>query len=817
MENQNIQGECFVNDQTEQEAKPFSIRDYLKKCLTLWPWFIVSIIVFASLAAFWALRQQPLYLRTMAIMVKNQNAGNSATSDLTNAFSSMGIVTSGSDVDNELFAFQSPALMEKVVKTLRLNYNYETPGKFHPITLYGTGLPIDVELPDMPEDEYGSFVVKLRPDGTCVLSDFEKKVDKKMVKYPKTFTMKTGFEAHRSPLGRVIVRPNGKYAGHITDEIEIKVTHNTISSASTSYYKKLTGEQPNKYADVIELKFEDVNIERANAVLNTILEIYNEDWVEDKNRVAVATSRFIQDRLAVIEKELANVDNDISSYKETNVVSDVEAIANAYIDKSVTTDEQLLQLNNRLAMAKYVSDYLGNPNYVNSVIPANTGIGDLNIENLITKYNTILMDRNNYAGRSSENNPLVQDYDTMLKGLRESIVRAVNSQIVSLSTSIRNTETSLSDAKSRIANAPEQARYLISAERQQKVKEALYMFLLQKLSENELTQAFTAYNTRLITPPSGSDTPVSPKTMSIIAIGFFIGILIPGAYVYLLQTMDTKVRTKADLEKVQLPYCGEIPLYTEEKRSWIMRLLHIHPKEKNMEKIPVVVKNGNRSIINEAFRVVRNNVEFITEKKGDSGRVFILTSFNPGSGKSFVSCNLAVSFSLKHKRVLIIDGDMRHASASTIVGSPKKGLSTYLNGDSATWHSHVVELTGHKDVDVLPVGVIPPNPAELLESPRLESLIEQARQEYDYVFIDCPPLNIVSDTMVLTRLADRSIFIVRSGLFHKDQLRELAVLGERKSVGQLCMILNGTTDETTSYYGHSYYGGYSYYNNYFSE
>lgn len=815
-ETQPVQPEQTQQVETaEAQESTFQIKPFLMACLRFWPWFLLSVVICCGLGLYYALSQQPVYSRTESVMIQNTNNG---ASEINEAFSSMGLITASSDVDNELYVFTSPALMDEVVRRLNLQMDYQQKGTFHPTTLYGKTLPIDVDLPDLGDDVYGSFEVELQPDGSCELSKFVKKVKDEKTEYPNTISMRTGFETHKSPLGRLIIRPNAKFTGKLTKPVTITVYHDTFDSTSQTCYKHLTGSQPSKYADIVDLVYTDVNTERADAVLSTLLDVYNEDWVEDKNQVAVATTRFIQDRLAVIEKELGNVDSDISEYKEENLIPDVSQASSAYMTKALGTDEEILQLNNQLAMANYVKDYLANPSYVNTVIPANTGIGNLELENLITKYNQLLIDRNKYAASASAAHPMVQEYEAQIKGLRESIVKAVNAHIVALNTSLRNTEISLNDSRSAIASAPGQAKYLLSAERQQKVKESLYMFLLQKLEENELSHAFTAYNTRLITPPSGSTTPIAPKKSLILLAAFLVGLLIPAAYLFIKQSNDTTIHSRSDLDRIPLPYVGEIPLYTEHKRGNFLQRIFSRREKTDPDSVPLLVNVGNRNVVNEAFRVARNNIEFMTEKGGEGANVIITTSFNSGSGKSFFTINLASSFALKHKRVLVIDGDMRHGSASTIVHSPNKGLSTYLNGTDSDWRADVVAVPEHPGLDILPAGKIPPNPAELLDSPRLKTLMDEAKEEYDLIFVDCPPVNIVVDSHIWAPFANRTIFVARAGKFLKSQVNDLLAIMRELPFKHLCIVLNGTTKEHSSYYGQAYYGNNKdYYHKYFRE
>ena len=353
---------------------------------------------------------------------------------------------------------------------------------------------------------------------------------------------------------------------------------------------------------------------------------------------------------------------------------------------------------------------------------------------------------------------------------------------------------------SRIAANPTQAKYLLSVERQQKVKETLYLFLLQKREENELSQAFTAYNTRIVTPPHGSMLPTSPVRKNIFLVAFALGLLIPVIIIFLHENMNTRVRGRKDLEGVAVPFIGEIPLYTKKKKGVF--------RKKPLEVRAVVVKEGSRDIINEAFRVLRTNLEFMTAKERKSN-VIVVTSFNPGSGKSFLTMNIAVSLAIKGKKVLVIDGDLRHGSASSYIDSPDKGLSDYLGGRIDNLDEIIVHDPKQKHLDILPVGTIPPNPTELLFDERLRQVIESVRDQYESVLIDCPPIELVADTQIIEKLADRTIFVVRAGLLERSMLAELEKIYEEKKYKNMSLILNGTESSGGRYgYRYGYYYGY---------
>ena len=351
----------------------------------------------------------------------------------------------------------------------------------------------------------------------------------------------------------------------------------------------------------------------------------------------------------------------------------------------------------------------------------------------------------------------------------------------------------------RISANPSQGKYLLSVERQQKVKEALYIFLLQKREENELSQAFTAYNTRVITPPTGSFAPTAPVKKNILLVAIALGLLVPVIVIFIRENTNTKLRGRKDLENLSLPFVGEVPLVRSGKKKEDFA----HPL--------VVIKPGCRDMVNEAFRVLRTNMEFLLEaSNGGRASVILFTSFNPGSGKTFMAMNMAAAFALKGKKVLVVDGDMRRASASTYLATHgAKGLSDFLGNMHAEQQRLVVQHPDMPGLHLLPAGTIPPNPTELLAEPRFCELIGQLRGSYDYVFIDCPPIDIVADTQIIENLVDRTVFVVRAGLLERDMLPNLQRMYDEKRFNIMALVLNGT-EPLGRRYGSHYGGEYGY-------
>ena len=610
--------------------------------------------------------------------------------------------------------------MTEVVKRLRLDMNYFVRGKFHRQVAYGLTLPVDVTINDLPENESAGFTLEIQPDGTLYLSDFIRNgtdLEEKDVKGSLLDSITT-------PLGKIIIHttPNYVKGEAYTLYVGKSSLYNAVNSCSSNLSVSLNSEK----ASVIDLSFKDNSTQRAEDVLSMLISVYNENWVKDKNQIAVSTSMFINERLGVIERELGNVDEDISSYKSEHLLPDVQAASSMYMAQSSAANAQILSLNNQLYMTRYIRNYLANDANRTQLLPANSGIESANIESQIAEYNKQLLQRNSLVANSSTENPLVVDMDQALASMRGAIIRSIDNQIVTLNSQIKSLRQTEQQTTSRIAANPTQAKYLLSVERQQKVKEALYLFLLQKREENELSQAFTAYNTRIVTPPHGSMLPTSPVHKNIFMVAFALGLLIPIVIIFMRENMNTRVRGRKDLENLTIPFIGEIPLFTRKKKG----ILGKKPQEVKA----VIVKEGNRDIINEAFRVLRTNLEFMTGKDKTSN-VIIMTSFNPGSGKSFLTMNIAVSLAIKGKKVLVIDGDLRHASASSYIDSPDKGLSDYLGGRIDNLDEIIVPDPKHKSMDILPVGTIPPNPTELLFDERLKQTIDTVREQYDLSLI----------------------------------------------------------------------------------
>ncbi len=778
-----------------------SILDMLMLCVRHWPWFVLSLLICMGAATLYLLSTPKTYTRTTSIMIKN--AGEKSN-DI-KLIEALGVKDISSNIVDEIVALHSPAVVYDLVKRLHLDFSYFRPGYFRDEPLYAATLPVEVELPGIEDDATASFILTLNGDSTATLSNIVLRGEEKKGNAKVNIGKKC-----KSPLGAIIVHPSLYFKEGSRDVVLVRRTG--YVTAAGRYGSEITASLQPGTRNIIDIRCVDNSIPRAENILKTIVNIYNENWVKNRNQVSVSTNEFIKERLAVIENELGDVEGDIAAYKSSHGMLSVEQAASQAIGKEAASDAQRQQINNQLYMIRYMRNYVSDPDHAKQLMPASTGIGNPAVEAQIAEYNTRVLDRNNLVSNSSEQNPLVGDIDSNLGNLRSAIMKSLDNTQMTLIEQLASVNAIHGAAVSRISAAPQQQNHLLSYERQQKVKESLYLFLLQKREENELSQAFTAYNTRIIAEPYGSSVPTAPIRNNILLMALAIALALPAAFFILREMSNSKVRGRKDLENLTIPYVGELPLWKPKKGE-----------EVTDEDYRFIVRQHSRDITNEAYRVVRTNLEFMTnpEKKC---KVIMLTSFNPGSGKTFICGNLGAAFGIRGSRVICIDLDLRRGSLSEFVDSPKHGLTSYLGGRVDDYKDLIVhkELTiknaegssseeGEEKpasevqvLDFLPMGKLPPNPTELLYSPKLKPMLDELRQHYDYIFVDCPPVEIVADATIISREADITLFVVRAGLLERSMLPELQKDYDEKKYNNMAMILNGTDAE--HHYGYHRYG-----------
>ena len=719
-------------------------------------WWYVACILAALLAATFYLYKTPkTYSRTEKVIV-DEDTQNTMMRDLTSFAGTAARRYTGTNVDNEIEAFAAPDLMQKVVSRLGLETSY-IDNQFLRVREMYKNSPVEMQLPEEVVASSFSFNLSKGKDSTFVIRDF----------YVGAEEFK-GFKASghvkdtvETPVGNIILFPTTSFDKWRHD---ITVTWVNPSSRAKSYCNRLSAGLSSKQSSVVVLSLKDVFPSRAEAVLGTLLDIYNEEWVENKNQSVRNTSLFINDRLNVIERELGGIEEDIKEYKQSHNITDIQQAGNAYMQQSSAYSAQGFEASNQLAIAKMIKQFINDPAHVNDLMPANSGLSSANIESQIRDYNNALLERDRSLALSSENNPYVQDLNKSLEMYKLAVNRSIDNLISTLQLQVNKIEAQENAILGRLSSTSGQQLELLSIERQQKVKEQLYIFLLQKREENELQGLLTVGNTRLIQRATGSSAPIAPNKMMILLIALILGFGLPFAVFYVMKVLDTTVKGRNDLGKLSVPFLAELPQMGVTANYWDRFRLNRFDHKNNK----ILVQHGKRDSINEAFRVLRTNLDLMIHKETETQAIMI-TSFNPNAGKTFTLMNLAASMALKgNKKVVIVDLDLRKATLSKSLGKNGTGAAAFLNAKYDDPYEHIVNV--QENLDILPVGSIPPNPAELLVSDRLPMLIQALKRKYDYVFLDCAPIDLVADTSIIAPNADITIFIVRAGLFDKRAL-----------------------------------------------
>lgn len=779
--------------QDDSDEKLFSIRDIWALFWGHKWWYLLSLILAGSIACFYLYRTPVLFQSTEKIIIETDQSAD-VLSDMSASMRRRSYY--GQNVANEIVAFKSPDLMTKAVDRLGLETDYTDLMLFRERELYNK-TPFFMSI--LGEDNGASsfsFVVKKMGKNSFILDRFT--------------VGGVGMEAKpvAGSFGDSLVTPVGSI--RLTESQyfhtwgdDIRVSWANARSRAVTYAGRMGVNPSRDESSVVTLSMTDYSPERAKNILATVLDIYNEQWVENKNRAAANTSEFIAERLEILQQELGDIDNDIKEYKQQNRITDVGAVSGQYLSESSAYSEKAFANSNQLAISQMIRDRLTDPTRSSTLLPSNSGITNVAIEGQINEYNSTLMKRDKYLKESSEANPMVADLNANLDAMKANITRSIDNNISALQLQQDKILAREGAILGKLSSTTGQAIQLQSMSRDQKVKESLYIYLLQKREENELATQLNISNNRLIQSATNG-APISPVAKKIYLIALLLGLSIPFAIFFFRILFNTTVRTRADVAKLKVPFLAEIPQMGLEKTNFFSFRKPNRFDEKNCS---IVVQQGKRDVINEAFRVLRTNLDMMTGYT-DGCHVVMVTSFNPNAGKTFSIMNMAASMAVKGARVLLLDLDLRKASLSKALGVNGSGVASFLNGRADDFHPHIQEVS--ENLSILPVGSIPPNPAELLVSEKFKKMIADLRNEYKYIFMDCPPVDIVADTAIISRSADITVFVIRAGLFDKQALPALDELYASGNYSRMAFILNGVERMQGSYGQHYGSGNYGY-------
>lgn len=784
MTKEDLYEDSYLDEKTEKT----DFKAILFRYLIHWPWFVACIL--ACLAGAWLYLgyTPPVYNISASVIIKDNDKGGKSGGSGAD-LEDLGFYSSISNFDNEVEILHSRTLLKKVVQELDLYISYTAPGSFHDVELY-KDTPVRVWItPEEAEKLPGAAILDLTLQPGNKL---QAKVSIDGQEYSKQFDR----------LPALLTTPDGTFSFTATDSVpaksERKLTATVSSPRGTAngYRAALSIEPNSRSTTIAQISLKSTHIARGSDFINKLVEIYNRDANDDKNEVATKTAEFIDERIKIINGELGTTEQELETFKRDAGLTDLKSDAQLALSENSEYEKKRAENSTQLRLVQFLAGYANNPDHAYEVLPVNVGLTDGGLAELINRYNEMLLERKRLLRSSSENNPVVVNLDASIRAMRSNVLTTINSVQRGLIITQTDLERQAGKYAGRITSAPGQERQLVSISRQQEIKAGLYLMLLQKREENAITLASTANNARMVDEALADGLPVSPKGDTIYLTAFILGLALPVAVIYLIELFKYKIEGRADVEKItSLPIVGDIPL-SEDKKA-----------EEN-----IVVHENQNDLMAETFRNVRTNVLYMM--KGNE-KVILVTSTTTGEGKTFIASNLSVSLSLLGKRVVIVGLDIRKPGLNKAFNISRKeqGISQFLANPEQTDLMSLVQVSAiNPNLHVLPGGPIPPNPTELVARESLPQAIEILKKHFDYIILDTAPIGMVTDTQLISRTADASIYVCRADYTHKADYTLINELNEQKKLPNLCTIINGLDMKKKKY---GYYYGYGKYGKYY--
>lgn len=790
MENINLNN---TNDQSEEQG--FDITLFLLECLSKWKWFALSIFIVLGLAGFYILCQVPQYKVDSLILVIDKwskSQGDVLTQ-------SLGLTAGADNVITEMQIMRSRTITKKIVDDLDLHTSYFYKGKLRNAPLYNNTpivvrpdsttdlnlLQTDINLSiTRPTDKNAYNIEGKYFVNTTSADPEEKEIDLTDIELPYTLYLPTvgtfvieqviGYEPLDKTLMVNISNPN-LVAYHLSGEIQLAQYDKMTLLITASYTTPI----PQKGIDII----------------NRMVYYYNEEGVAEKNLATTNTELFITNRLVSIQQELSDVEENVEQYRTQRGLTDLSSEAEIYLKQTSESDKEQSRLDVQLSLIEYVENFLGDPANLYAPIPI-LGINEGGLSTLITEYNKAIAERERLLNSSSENNPVIKEISQNILALKSTVLQGIASTRKSIELSKKDIARQDAENERKIRNVPQYERELTDIMRQQRIKENLYVFLLEKREENALAQTLAVGDARIVDEPTTLPYPVAPKKAQIALIALVLGMIIPAGVIYVKGLIFPSFHDKTELEKMtNIPVLAELPKCDKDEFF--------------------VVKEKSNNTASELFRLLRNNLQF-TLTSPDK-KVIMVTSSVSGEGKTFVSSNLALAYAHTGKKVLIIGLDIRRPMAAIHFGfDNKKGITNYLSSQEADYNT-IIHPTKVKNLDIIPGGPVPPNPNELLLTNKLDELFAEMRNRYDVIIVDSAPVGMVSDSFLLDRVIDTTLFVTRSKYTSKSHVKAINTLASTHRLKSLYLCVNAVdmTTRTYSYrrygYGYGYgYGSYGY-------
>jgi len=759
-----------------------NLRKEVGRYLKYWYWFLLGAFVFSALGFLYIKYSIPIYKATASIIVRSE--GRQASGVETSIYSNLGMSNDlgTNNMENELGILKSKRIMREVVKSLNLNIQYFKEDGLKSTEVYEDA-PFTIKVLKMDEDKLrelggASFAISKLKNSEFMLSDEAT---------GKIYKIIDG-EPFKMTFANMVLTQN------VNRDFEgMMVAFNEVDKIATHYINAISFLQTKDNSNLIMLELKDPVKEKARDILNQVVMEYNRDVIDDKNMIARNTANFINERLAIINEELDSVESGKETFKKQNLLTDIESESQLFVQNASDFNQKLEEINTQLELTDAMMEYIAT-NSKSDLLPANLGISETGVNEQINEYNELVLDRNRILQASSERNPMVVRLNSQIGQIKSNVMASLGRLRSSLQISQEDINRQSSRVNSKIFSVPGKEREYRGIERQQSIKETLYLFLLQKREENTLSLAVTEPKAKIVDRAYISDVAVFPNPRSIYLGSLILGLFIPFSVIYTKDLMDDKVRSRKDVEALSsnIPISGTLPRIVNKKKSFI---------EKN-----------DRSELSEAFRILITNLQYllVNSKKSDRAKTLMVTSTVKGEGKTFTAINLSITLANTGKKVLLIGGDLRNPKLQSLINekSPLLGVTDYLVNSELCPKKLINNSIFHDNLDILTSGSIPPNPYELLNLDRFGGMIHQLENEYDYLIVDSAPSLLVADTFLISDYADLILYIVRAGYTEKELLHFPVDSYEEGKLPNLTFVLNDIKAGNFSY-GNKYGYGYS--------
>lgn len=767
---------------TSVENNDVTLREQLEQYLKYWPWFVVGVILSLMVSFLYLRYAMPVYQTVATILIKDEK--NSALSELA-AFQDLGLTGSmnQSGFENEMLILKSKSLTERVVKELNLDIRYFVEGNVRNMELFKE-VPFKVTVLTSSD----SIEFPAPPLLISVISPQKFKIIEENEGDENEYSF-----GEQVPLsfGNIVVTPNLEYIKlgpnaprPFTSPIKVEI--NSISATRTYYRQNIQIEQLNQFSSVIQLTLNASNSKKAEAILNELIKQFNQDAMEDRNMVSRNTAEFINSRLAIITKELDSVETGKVEFKQTNKLTNIVTEGQLFLENESDFNKRLLEVKMQLELVNTMINYVNN-SAESDLLPTNLGIEKEGVAGAINSHNRLVLERNRLMVSSTAKNPLIVNLDEQISAVKSTVLGSLKNAKISLEIAKSDLDAQEFYVSSKISSIPTKEKIFRSITRQQDIKEALYLYLLQKREENNISLAVTTPKAKVVDYAYTSDLPVSPKKIIVLLVAMIVGVIIPFAYIYFRTLLDNKIRNRAYVERnvKDVPLIGEIP---QLKRN----------------EVGVIEKN-DRSVLAESFRILRTNLEYLfvgnALKDKSHGRTIFVTSTVKGEGKTLVSYNLALTLANSGSKVVLVGGDIRnpkvHRYTDEIIY--KKGIVEYLVNDGSSIFDFLKMSEHNKNLSILFSGTIPPNPAELWMRPRTKDLFDELKKNFDYVIVDTAPCMLVTDTFLISKYADTTLYVMRAGYTEKRLLGFPLDSIKAKKLTNVAFVLNNVTEANYGY------------------